>query len=63
MSKALVRMEGIRANKLPLSSACGSYSSKALSILGYVAKLIPPSPSFKSAEVRMASKISGHPFF
>ena len=57
MNKAFSRIEEIRANKPPLTLACSSFQSKALSVLGYVSQIIPPPPSFKTVELRMANKI------
>ena len=57
MDKAMTRAAEIHAQKSPLPYACGLYSSRALSALGYVAQLIPPPESFKIAELRMANKI------
>ena len=57
MDKAMTRAAEIHAQKSPLPYACGLYSSRALSALGYVAQLIPPPESFKIAELRMGNKI------
>jgi hypothetical protein len=57
MNKAFARIEEIRANRPPLTLACRSFQSKALSVLGYVSQIIPPPPSFKIVELRMANKI------
>ena len=57
MNKAFTRVEETSSNKPPLVLACRSFTAKVLSGLGYVSRLIPPSPGFKAPEVRMASKV------
>ena len=53
----MTRAMEIHAQKFPLPHACGLYNSRALSALGYVARLAPPPESFKIAELSMANKI------
>ena len=53
---AISRVEEIRANKFPLSFDCGSFNSKVLSVLGYVAKLIPTRPIHQEWHIQNAQQ-------
>ena len=57
MNKAFTRVEEITSNRPPLVLACRSFNAKALPVLGYVSQLLPPPPSFKVCEFRMANKV------
>ena len=57
MDKFVARTEDIAAQRSPLEVACGTFASKAVSVLSYVGQVVVPPGSFKVVELRMATKV------